>query len=376
MAAGSTGLWSWVHKWTSLVCTLFLLMLCITGLPLIFHEEIDGLTHSGPVIAPARPGETMLPLDRVIALALAKAPPGQVPLYMSFDEDRPVVNVTTGPKPNAAEAEMRFFPIDRRTGEPVPFAEGGVMDIILQIHKDMFLGLPGMLFLGFMGVVFAVSVVSGIVIYAPYMRKLAFGTVRRERTRWIKWLDYHNLLGITTLAWAIVVGLTGTINTLSEPITAWWRADELAAILPAKDGAAVEPYRPGIAGKAVANALAAAPRMQPQFVAFPGVAFSSNGHLAVFLQGATPATKKLLTPVLADARTGRVDAVAPMPWYMKALLLSQPLHFGDYGGMAMKLLWAALDIVTIVVTGSGVYLWLRKARMAKRAQRARRLVSA
>ncbi len=32
-----------IHKWTSLVCTL-LLLLCVMGLPLIFREEIgDGL---------------------------------------------------------------------------------------------------------------------------------------------------------------------------------------------------------------------------------------------------------------------------------------------------------------------------------------------
>ena len=36
--------WYRVHKWTSLVCTEFLLMLCLTGLPLIFHEEIDAAT--------------------------------------------------------------------------------------------------------------------------------------------------------------------------------------------------------------------------------------------------------------------------------------------------------------------------------------------
>ena len=32
--------WAWVHKWSSLVCTVFMLLLCITGLPLIFHHEI------------------------------------------------------------------------------------------------------------------------------------------------------------------------------------------------------------------------------------------------------------------------------------------------------------------------------------------------
>ena len=35
--------WSWTHKWSSLVCTVFMLLLCITGLPLIFHHEIGHL---------------------------------------------------------------------------------------------------------------------------------------------------------------------------------------------------------------------------------------------------------------------------------------------------------------------------------------------
>ncbi len=112
----------------------------------------------------------------------------------------------------------------------------------------------------------------------------------------------------------------------------------------------------------MANALAAAPGMRPQFVAFPGAPFSSADHYAVFLQGATPLTKKLLTPVMVDARTGQVDGIAPMPWYMKGLLLAQPLHFGDYGGLAMKVLWALLDLVTLVVLGSGIYLWLARIR--------------
>ena len=47
-----------------------------------------------------------------------------------------------------------------------------------------------------------------------------------------------------------------------------------------------------------------------------------------------------------------------MPWYVTALLISQPLHFGDYGGMPMKIIWAVLDILTIIVLGSGLYLWV------------------
>ena len=33
--------WVWAHKWSSLICTAFLLVLCVTGLPLIFRGEID-----------------------------------------------------------------------------------------------------------------------------------------------------------------------------------------------------------------------------------------------------------------------------------------------------------------------------------------------
>jgi hypothetical protein len=37
--------WSKVHTWSSLICTLFLLILALTGLPLVFHDEIDGMAN-------------------------------------------------------------------------------------------------------------------------------------------------------------------------------------------------------------------------------------------------------------------------------------------------------------------------------------------
>ena len=38
-AASTIKTWYLVHKWTSLVCTLFLLLLCVTGLPLVVEGE-------------------------------------------------------------------------------------------------------------------------------------------------------------------------------------------------------------------------------------------------------------------------------------------------------------------------------------------------
>ncbi len=195
--------WSATHKWTSLVCTAFLLMLCVTGLPLIFHDEIDALTGdaatlTGPASSGTNPG--LLPLDAVMTRALA-ARPGEVPLFMAFDNAGPLITVTTGPTPDAAAADMTLQLFDRTNGAVAGAGEeGGVMAFLLQLHTDMFLGLPGMLFLGVMGVAFVVAIVSGVVLYAPFMRKLDFGTVRVARSRRTKWLDTHNLLGIVALA--------------------------------------------------------------------------------------------------------------------------------------------------------------------------------
>ncbi|MBX3563973.1 MAG: PepSY domain-containing protein [Sphingomonas sp.] len=357
--------WYLVHKWTSLVCTIFLLMLCVTGLPLIFHDEIDALTGDAPAYAADAPASSQggLPLDTMLAKALA-ARPGEVPLFMAFDNASPVLTVTTGPAPDAPASAMTLQLFDRSTGTTTGAVdESGVMHFILQLHTDMFLGLGGMLFLGAMGVLFVVALVSGTVLYAPFMRKLDFGTLRTGRSKRVKWLDYHNLLGIVALMWMTVVGVTGVINALATPIIGIWRMSELADMTRSHaDREPLPPSRYGSLDKAMAEARKALPNANPQFIAFPGGSYSSKHHYAVFFQGNSPITERLLTPALIDAETGTLTDVRPMPWYTQALSLSQPLHFGDYGGLVLKILWAILDIFTLYVLGTGLYLWLGKRR--------------
>ena len=195
---------------------------------------------------------------------------------------------------------------DRSTGAKTGAVdESGVMHFLLQLHTDMFLGLPGMLFLGLMGLFFVIAIVSGVVLYAPFMRKLDFGTLRTTRSRRVKWLDYHNLLGIVALAWMTVVGATGVINALATPIFQYWQLTELAEMTKTYAGkGAVPPERYGSIDRAMAAARAEIPGNNPQFIAFPGGAFSSQHHYAVFFQGDTPLTERLLTSALIDAETG------------------------------------------------------------------------
>jgi uncharacterized iron-regulated membrane protein len=91
--------WFLVHKWTSLVCTAFLLLICVTGLPLVFSDEIDAW---------------------------------------------------------------------------------------LEPHA-----------MGLMALLFVIALVSGAVLYTPFMRKLDFGTIRRDRSARLKWLDWHIVILVT-----------------------------------------------------------------------------------------------------------------------------------------------------------------------------------
>jgi len=360
MKPGTIRAWSWVHKWSSLVSTVFLLMLCITGLPLVFTHELDHVLLDHDAQVQARPDAQKLNLDQVLDIALARKP-GEVPAFMSFDVERPVVNVTSI-DPNGPADKYSFQPIDQFTGEAAPLVAGHpVMEFILQLHTDMFLGLAGMLFLGAMGLLLVAALVSGVVLYAPFMRRLPFGTVRAGKAARTRWLDYHNLLGVVTVAWVLVVGATGVVNTLATPILAYWKNTALKELTVAYDAPAPTGERASL-DAAVERAKQALPGKTLQFVAFPGTDYSTDHHYAVFFHGDTPLTTHLTTPALIDARTGALAAVAPTPWYVKALSLSQPLHFGDYGGLGLKILWALLDLATIVILGSGLYLWLVKGR--------------
>lgn len=362
LTARSIKTWTWLHKWSSLVCTVFMLLLCLTGLPLIFHHEIGHLLGTEVEAPEMAKGTPHVSLDRILDVAKSKHP-DRVVQFSSPDEDNSDIwFVTLTPTPDPTD-DFRSVALDARTGGVLaqPRFDEGFMWIMFKLHVDLFAGLAGKLFLGFMGLLLLVAIVSGVVLYAPFMRKLDFGEVRRDRSKRVKWLDLHNLLGVVTLTWAFVVGATGMINTWADLLIKYWQYDQLTHVLEPYKGQPIVPVAERASvQKSYEAALAHAPGTKLSFIAFPGTAFSSPHHHTFFLKGETPLTSKLLQPVLVDAKTAQVTAAPALPWYLTALLVSQPLHFGDYAGMPMQILWALLDIATIIVLGSGLYLWFKR----------------
>jgi uncharacterized iron-regulated membrane protein len=361
--------WIWVHKWASLVCTLFLLIICVTGLPLVLKDELNNLLDGALPYAQVPAGTPNISLDQLAASSRAMYP-GETILSIFSDDDEPKIVVFMAASWDAFKADRKsahWIRFDAHTGQVLkqskPFDGDGrsFLDIMLSLHRDLFAGLPGELFMGLMAVLFVIAIVSGAVVYGPFMRKLDFGTVRSGGSPRLKWLDLHNVIGVVTLAWALVVGATGIVNELSTPLFALWQQTDVKAMLAPLRGEPVPPSSELSSPQAALDTVKAAlSDMVATSVVFPGSPFGSPYHYVVWTKGQTPLTSRLFSPVLVNARNGALVSVLSMPWYLRVLEISRPLHFGDYGGMPLKIIWMLLDIATILLLGSGIYLWLSR----------------
>ena len=190
--------WRLVHRWTSLICSVNLLILCITGLILVFHHEIEHLLGDEFDTSYAE-GQARLPLQSLADIA-RKADPAFVPKLISFDPEEPAANYIYVSAPGDRGFDNgRWVVLNGYSGanEVMKPPEDTLTGFLLKLHVDLFAGFAGQMFVGVMGVLFVASTISGLVVYGPFMKKLAFGLLRFRRGTRIANIDLHNLFGDT-----------------------------------------------------------------------------------------------------------------------------------------------------------------------------------
>jgi len=368
-ATNSTSRWFranlWIHRWASLVAAIPFLILCLSGTVLIFHEEIDAALG----IVPVSTGSAVeKPLAESLDAVRAAYPDKRIISTGVDPKNHPGVQIIfVAPVTDSDFTNAKPVYTELATAKIVGAEDPGktLTGFLLELHAEWFLGPVGRLIGALIGLLVFLSLVSGLVVYSPYVKRIAFGILRRGRGPRLLQLDLHNFIGAMMIGWALVVTATGCLLGLSQVALGVWQMTEFASIKAQyAQSAPVDARNPPVKVDAVLAAAQAAapPGWQAASVIFPATDFSTPRHYAAFLTGAKGLDERLLKLMLVDAVSGEVSQTVELPAYLKAILISEPLHFGDYGNLPLKILWTLCTWLTLFITINGAWLWWDRRR--------------
>lgn len=357
----------WLHRWSSLIATLPFLILCLTGTILIFHDEID----SALGVLPPSPGVAVneQPLNQAVDNALSAVPEERVALIGFDHEEHPgLLLIGTIPTTDSNFQRMSRRYAHLETAELTTEFEqqrGTFTGLLFELHAQWFLGPAGAFVGGLIGILVFVSLLTGVVVYGPHARRVSFGEIRNKGAR-LKQLDLHNFIGAVVLGWALTVAITGFFLGGGTIITGMWAQNNLMANQPLETGVVIDERHPPIDVDSVKQAALTImpPDWSIEMIIWPNTNLTSKHNYAVRIKG-HGLDERLFRVILVSAISGDVIETIELPWFIKIIALSQPLHFGDYGGLALKLLWTSCAWLTLFITGNGAWLWWTRRRKSK-----------
>ncbi|MEH3045588.1 PepSY-associated TM helix domain-containing protein [Sphingomonas adhaesiva] len=351
------------HGILGLAFAAVIYLVCLTGTLAVFVHDLErweqpGQPRAAVIAAPA--------LDRAVATARRLAPP-DAGLYIGLPSGAEPGATLVAYSP-AFEREWGIASDGALAAKATPFA-----DFLLDLH--IALHLPrrwGAFIVGLAGVALLSSLVSGLLAH-PRMFKDAFH-LRLGGARRLQEADLHNRLGIWALPFHVVIALTGALLGLSTLIVGvlamlLYRGDTTRVYglfidaPPAVDRAAA-PLPP--LATLLAEAQRRAPGATPHQIIVERAGRSDARVTIVSVRD------RLLVPqdtTVFDARGAVVKDQHPRDLVVGTRILGGigQLHFGWYGGVAVRVLYGLLGLALCVVTSSGVTIWLARRRDKGRA---------
>jgi uncharacterized iron-regulated membrane protein len=373
-----------VHRWSSLVLGLLLVVETTTGAVLLFHGEEFRATHQQVYQHTA--GTTQVTAQQAMDIVTVEHP-GYTPAWVSTDDGVFAVGDQT--------YTTAYF-VDPGTGHVNGFAdlEGGVLGWLANLHdcaltcqdypgyvaalaQPVFGVTWGALLLGVLGLLMVLLVITGIITWWP--RRLSHGfRVRTHRGRFARDHDLHNVIGIVALPFLLMWGVTGASFELPAVQNAWLTitggdhvdADEYTfAAHQAPIGT------PAIGtDSAVRTALDRVPGQVRYVVAASGAAEYYTVSVA---SGYRPYDHRVLfggdRTVYVDAHDAAHTKVAEAgqsgsnTFYDRVF---EPSHFGWMVDGWWRVLWAAFGLTPLALAVTGLSTWLFRRSARRRRRRA------
>jgi uncharacterized iron-regulated membrane protein len=353
-----------VHKWTGLLSGINVLILSITGSYLVFTPDINRIFNPGE-------REALFSFDaggaapiQTAVNELVKQQPGAKVMRVRSVEDQPGVYETML---GEGEHFLRYH-VDVPKGEVRPVIEGAMQEFthfVFDLHATLFLGIAGSFVLGAFAILFFVSTLTGILIYGPFMKQAVFGAFRGDKGVRRASADLHKLVGSAALGFNLLMAVTGIALTVGLIAAQLWSMSQVRALAensPAREASGTLP--------AIDEVIAAAAKTHPDTpvdnVAFPG-GFQGENHYLCYHFGEARITgyipKLTLVPVANPAEALPLS----MPLWIKFIMVCFPLHFGNFAGFWLRVVYCLFGLTSGVLAISGALLtfsaWGKRIRV-------------
>ena len=362
-----------IHQWVSLVCALFLLLLTLTGLPLLFRNEINAWNtvnmppQGGPM--PLREIWTSLPAGT--AAVRQEFPTKEILSVTPDGADGTLYFLVKERGGKAERSHMRMggeqIMYDVRTGtlfnrRDRVYRSEAVQEFLHTmhvLHVRMGMEEGGRDLLTVMCVLSVISVVSGIYLYLPMMKSMAFGTRRRKTSR-LFWSDWHKLTSVFAGTWAVIMCVSGVFIVLySIGIRDYHRTAHTLAMeyfAAEEQSAATMP-----AEEALAHIADGFPAKEIVSMQLPA---GQNGYYVFQIADpAVRATDFALGEQVYLPATGRGEPLfVPVPAWLTMAPFFLNIHIHNHELFAEKIFWGLLILMTAAMIGTGIALWLTRWR--------------
>lgn len=359
-----------IHHWAGLYAGILIGVLSLTGALAVFIPEIDALIQKHYYSVSSAPATT-LNFGKSLEQLTQTYPDYNFLAIDLPDEPWQAAGIQIAVKDAVTKKANRYyFFVDTGKDELVGNRDhaNSLANYLRQMHVRLYEGTWGRQLVGLGGIALVTVVVTGLLIYGDFMKRQAYPSIRRNRGLRILLADWHKILGISALLFNLVIGLTGAWLGLQPKLMQWFSMQAPNAF---KAPVIME------SGADKATTINWPAAMQAARQQFPELEVSSimpsgdGSNTLVFRGNIAGQVYERNANTLILSKTGlkpifKYDMRA-QPLSHKFYFIQEALHFGDFGGLTLKILYALLGLVSGFLSISGFVVYI--SRTDKKVQR-------
>ena len=359
-----TKLWKFfrnLHLVASTVFGLFAIVVGLSGSALVFREEVEHAIYE-PMVSP---GSTQIPLATLMSAAAAVEPSRRVALMVvPLREDQPFQFILQKRNPKTLkEADQMSVYVNPYTGvvEGSRRREESPIAKLRDLHFAFFSGTPGLTFNGYVAFALVFLSLTGLVLWiVASPKKQRFRMSLRGSWKSVIW-NLHRQMGMMSLALLILVSVTGAYYSFRDTFSKGIHT--VTGSLPPRGSPPVPSPLDGAVPRSIDEIATAARTAIPdarlvvlRIPALPNQAWAATLHRAGDTGESTDSgPTAFLDPFTLN--TLRIDDVTAMPFGARLVKSMEPLHYGKFGGVPVKILWVFLGLAPLMFSISGSIMW-------------------